>query len=438
MDMKQSWKRLIVRVLFLLIITGAVLLGQLGEAAPAAGRIYVVPIEGEITPAMAAFVANQVNLANMEGAHGLLIEISTLGGRVDAAMSIKDAMLNSQIPIAVYIRDRAVSAGAMISIAGDTIVMAPGSHMGAAEPIPYSEKSVAAISAEFRSIAQLKGRDPQIAAAMVDKSIVIPDLTEAGSLLDMTAGEAKEHGYADAVIKGMDDVLEYLDWSGIPIHKVEPDFKIKIAQFLTRVEVASLILMIGMVAILIEVFTPGFGVPGTIGLICFALYFGGNFLAGNTEWWAVLLFIIGVGLLAAEMAVPGFGVLGISGIIAILVGLVLAASDPIRGLISVGAAILAGVVAIPILGKLLGGAGFLKRLVLIETVTPAANEFTATQPNAELLGKTGIAMTTLRPAGVVVIEDNKIDVVSDGEYIMPGSKIKVIEVIGSKVVVTRI
>jgi len=317
--------------------------------------------------------------------------------------------------------------------------MAPGSHMGSAEPIPYSEKNVAAISGEFRSTAELKGRDPQIAAAMVDKSIAIPGIKEKGSLLDLTAEEARRYGYADAIADDVNEALAYLGWANAQVYRVEPDFKVRVAQFLTRTDVASLLLLIGMVAIIIEVFVPGFGVPGIIGIICFGLYFGGNFLAGYTEWWAIMLFIIGLVLLAIEIAVPGFGIFGITGIIAILAGLVFSASDPAKGMISVGIALLAALMAVPILYKFFGGPQLLRKLVLTEQVVAVDSNQPTQQPQtAQLIGKSGTVITALRPAGIVEIDGVKYDVVSDGEYILPGEKIKVVEAAGSKIVVTRL
>ncbi|MBM7581825.1 membrane-bound serine protease (ClpP class) [Caldicoprobacter guelmensis] len=402
-------------------------------------RVYVVPIQGEITPAMAAFVEKQVRLANADNAGGILFVISTLGGRVDAAFNIKKALLESKVPTAVYIIDRAESAGALIAIASDTIIMAPGSHMGSAEPIPYTEKNVAAISGEFRSTAELKGRDPKIAAAMVDRTIEIPGIKEKGSLLDLTIQEALKCGYADAIAKNVDDALSHLGWADAQIYRVEPDFKIKIAQFLTRTDVSSLLLLVGMIAILIEVFVPGFGLPGIIGVICFGLYFGGNFLAGYTEWWSIMLFVIGLILLAIELAVPGFGVFGIGGIIAILGGLVFSASDFAKGMMAVGIALLAAIIAIPILYGLFGGPRLLRKLVLTEKVVTVKEA----QPmqkagHVQLVGKAGSVVTPLRPAGIVEIEGVKYDVVSDGEFILPGEKVKVVEVEGSKIVVTRL
>ncbi|NLX71357.1 MAG: nodulation protein NfeD [Clostridiales bacterium] len=429
----------LVSILVILMLVASVFIQSSGTVASSNNKIYVIPVKGEITPAMASFVKQKIELANIEEARGVLLVISTLGGRVDAALDIKDAILSSNVPVVVYIKDRAVSAGALISIAANTIVMAPASHIGAAEPIPYSEKNVAAISAEFRGAAKFRGRDPEIAAAMVNKSIDIPGLTKEGSLLDMTAEEAKEHGYADAVVHGLEEAIAYLGWSDSQRYKVEPDYKIKIAQFLTSMEVASLLLLIGTIAVVIEIFIPGFGLPGILGIVCFALYFGGNFLAGNTEWWAVLLFIIGLILLGIEMTIPGFGVVGISGIIAILAGLIFAASDPLKGIVSVGISILTVLIAVPVFSKYFGGARLFKRLILTETVKPADSKHAAQfETSIDLMGKTGTVLTPLRPAGIIEIDGTKYDVISDGVYISSGEKVTVVEVTGSRIVVTRL
>jgi membrane-bound serine protease (ClpP class) len=169
------------------------------------------------------------------------------------------------------------------------------------------------------------------------------------------------------------------------------------------------------------------------------LYFGGNFLAGNTEWWAIMLFVMGLVLLAIEIAVPGFGVFGITGIAAILAGLVFSASDPVKGMISVGIALLAALIAVPILYKFFGGPRLLRKLVLTEQVVAGDSNRPTQQPqSAQLVGKTGTVITALRPAGIAEIDGVKYDVVSDGEYILPGERIKVVEAVGSKIVVTRL
>ena len=150
---------------------------------------------------------------------------------MDAAFRMKEAIEGDEYTIIVYIMDRAVSAGALLSISAPRIIMAPGSHMGAAEPIPYSIKAVAAIRGEFEAAAEKNGRDKTIAAAMVDKDIDIPGLSPAGSLLDITAETAKEYGYAEAVLKGRQNVLTYLGFAEANIVKASPDLLVRLAQF---------------------------------------------------------------------------------------------------------------------------------------------------------------------------------------------------------------
>lgn len=402
------------------------------------GVVYVIPIRGEITPAMAAFVSENIDLANTARAEAIIIEISTLGGRADAAMAIKDSILNSAVPVIVYIQDRAVSAGALISIAANYIAMAPGSHMGAAEPVPNDPKAVSAISAEFKGVAEVRGRDPQIAAAMVDRNISIPNLTEAGSILSITAEEAYKLNFAEVVLYGRANLLEHFELDNFHITEIHPDVGIRIAQFLTRTEVSSILLTIGMLAIAIEVFTAGFGIAGIIGISSFALYFGGGFLAGHTEWWPILLFAIGAVLLIAEAAVPGFGVLGISGIVTVLASLVLAAPDPVRGATAVGIAFITSLIAIPVLGKIFGWTRILGKFVMAEVLTvEGANVFIEPGVNLPFPGDIGVVVTQLRPAGIVEINGRKFDVVSDGDFIQSGENVKVVQATASKIVVVK-
>ncbi|MBE3102602.1 MAG: ATP-dependent Clp protease proteolytic subunit, partial [Firmicutes bacterium] len=231
--------------------------------------VYVISLKDEITPAMSAYLSDKIEQANLSKAEGIIIDISTLGGRVDSALAMRDAIVNSKIPVVVYVGDRAESAGALITIAANTIIMAPGSHMGAAEPIPYSEKIAAFVSGEFHATAELRGRDPLIAAGMVDKNLEVPGFPK-GTLVDISAMQAYEFGYADAVLKTMPEIFEYMSWNGAQILEVEPDYKIKLAQFLTKYEIASLLLTLGMIAFVIEIFVQGFGLPGFIGIVAFA------------------------------------------------------------------------------------------------------------------------------------------------------------------------
>jgi len=403
-----------------------------------AGSVYIIPVRGEITPAMAAFVTRTIDLANTARAKGIIIEISTLGGRADAAMGIKTAILESRVPVTVFIEDRAVSAGALISIAANHIIMASGSHMGAAEPIPNTPKAVSAITAEFKGAAEARDRDPQVAAAMVDRTIMIPNITEEGSILSLTAQEAYEIGFINALLSSRAEVLTYLGLEGLTVTTVNPDVRIRIAQFLTRSDVASILLTLGMLAFIIELFAPGFGFPGIIGITLFSMYFGGGFIAGHTEWWPILLFALGLGLLIAEAAMPGFGVFGISGIIVVFASLVLAAPDPVRGLTSVGIAFTVSVISIPILGKIFGWQKLLSRFIMADVLnTEAGNVLVNSNTQLPEIGQIGTVLTQLRPSGIVRFGDTRYDCISDGEFIQIDQLVKVVQATNSKIVVVK-
>ncbi len=398
--------------------------------------IYIIPISGEITPAMAAFFKNSIENAEKENAEAVLVEISTLGGRVDAAFNMKHVMEKSKIPIIVYISDRALSAGALLAISAPRIIMAPGSHIGSAEPIPYSVKAVAAIRGEFEAAAERNGRDKIIAAAMVDKEVDIPGLSPAGSLLDITAITAMEYGYAEAVLEGRQEVLDYLGYKDSTIQVIRPDFIIRVAQVLTKSSTASIILTIAIIAIIIEIFTKGFGIFGFIGIGALSLYFGANFIVGYSSWWPVILFIIGAVLLIAEVFIPGFGIAGISGISSMLIGIVFAAPDPIKGIRNIGIASALVIIMLPILFRYMKRSSVLRRIVLSDTIIhkPKSHEDNG---DIEVLNKEGITLTTLRPSGIVNINGMKFDAVSRGEFIEPGKRVRVVESKGLSVVVTE-
>lgn len=421
---------------FILVLVLVVSILPCSSLAANSEQVYIVSLKDEITPAMSAYLADQIELANLSGARGILIEISTLGGLVDSAKDMKDAIIGSEVPVVVFVGTSATSAGALITIAADTIVMSPGSHMGAAEPIPYSEKAVAYVSGEFRATAEVRGRDPLVAAGMADKNLDVPGFPR-GKLVNITAEEASELGYADAVLHNTTEILDFMGWTDAQILEVEPDAKIRIAQFLTRHDVSSILLTIAMIAMVIEVFVQGFGLPGIISIIAFALYLSGGFLAGHTEWWSILLFSLGLILLFIEIFIPGFGVAGISGIASLVIGIIFAAPTPLQGIVTLAIALAATAILIPILYKLMGGPRLFRRLVLQASETVDQGYVSkGLHVHSDLMGAFGQAVTALRPAGTVDIGGKRLDAISDGSYLPAGTKVKVIETQGSQIVVT--
>ena len=430
--LKLRLARMILIVLMLVLTVASLAAPVMAEGS----AVYVIAVDGEITPAMASFLERSLEQAAEAGADGILIEISTLGGRVDAAISMRDAIFASTVPVAVYISDRAISAGALISIAADKIIMAPGSHIGAAEPIPNDPKSVAYVSGEFRATAERTGRNPQVAMAMADRSVVIEGLVAADQILDMTANEAAEQGYADFLAASRSEALQFLGWAKSPQIEVKPDFRFQIAQFLTSYEVASILLTLGLLALLVEFFTPGFGAPGLVGIICLVLYFASGFLAGYTEWWSVLIFLAGLVLLLIELAVPGFGIFGIAGFAAIAAGVIFAAPSPALGARTLLIALVVLIIAVPVFLKVFGKSRFVRRFVLA-TAETSDRGYVHAPPQNELLGLSGKTLTVLRPAGSVLLEGKRVDALAEGEFIDKGVMVKVIRVEGTKVVVAE-
>lgn len=426
---KNIHRFLLIMVLFAIVMSPFIVSGE------GTGKtVYVIMIDGEITPAMASFLENSLEKAITENADAIVIEIRTLGGRVDSAINMRDAIIASPVPVTVYVESRAISAGALITIAADTIVMAPGSHMGSAKPIPDDPKTVSFVSGEFRTTAERTGRDTEIAMAMVDETIEIEGLVGRGQILDLTANEALEFGYADHIAMGREQVLDAIGFSGAIVVEEEPDFRYRIAQFLTSYEVASLLLTLGMLALVAEFYTQGFGISGMIGVACFVLYFSSGFIAGYTELWSVVIFIVGVILLVIELTMPGFGVFGISGLATMFVGIIFAAPSVGRGVVSLIIALVATIVAIPVFIKLFGKTRLFQRFVLADSETPDRG-YVHSPNKTYLVGKTGTTHTPLRPVGSVIIDGVKTDAIAEGEFIDGKVKIKVVRVEGTKVVV---
>ena len=225
-----------------------------------------------------------------------------------------------------------------------------------------------------------------------------------------------------------------MGWASAPLVEEEPDFRFRMAQFLTRYEISSLLLSLGMLALIAELFIPGFGVAGITAIISFALYFTSGFLAGHTEWWAAIIFFAGIVLLVIEIAAPGFGVFGITGLIAIFVGIVFAAPTLSQGIGSLLIALSVAILSIPIFFKIFGRSRLIQRFVLASEQTVAMG-YTHAETKDHLMGQTGKTLTSLRPAGSISLDGLRIDALSDGEFINKGVPVKVIRVEGTKVFV---
>src|SRR5699024_2202801 len=302
--------------------------------------VYVVPIKGEINRAVGNYVSNTVEKLNKKNAKGIIFEIDTYGGLIDEAINIKDAIVDVDIPTISFVNNKAESAGVLITIASDNVVMSPNATIGSAETIPNTEKELSLWRAVLRDTAQYRGRDSEIIEAMADKDIEIKGISPKGKLVNLTSQEALEVEVTDYISNDYDDILNEFGLSNVKIVHETESIQLKLAKYISNPYVSSLILTIAFVGMIIEIFTPGFGIGGTISIIGFGLYFGGNILAGHSHWTSLALFITGLILLVVEGIVPGFGLPGISGIIFVLVGIVLAMDSLGIALLSMSIAII--------------------------------------------------------------------------------------------------
>ena len=278
--------------------------------------VYVAPIEGMIDLGLAPFVRRVLDEAAAAGAAAVILEVNTFGGRVDAAVLIRDALLGSRIRTVAFVNKRAISAGALISLAAERIIMADGGTIGAATPVelgapgapaqPVAEKTVSYMRKEFRATAESRKRPPLLAEAMVDADVAIPGVIAKGKLLTLTTQEALKHGLADARADTLDAVLASLDLAGAEVRRATQTWAETLVRFLTHPVVSSLLMTIGILGIIVEIRTPGFGVPGSLGVASLALFFWGHWLVRLAGWEEMLLVGIGLILLAIEVFVtPG-------------------------------------------------------------------------------------------------------------------------------------
>ena len=439
---------------FLFLLSAATgLFGGLWAAYAQNPVVYVVPVEGVLDLGLAPFISRVLDEAAREEAAAVVIEVNTFGGRVDAAVLIRDALLESTVPTVAFVNKRAISAGALISLAAETIAMADGSTIGAATPVqmglpgapaqPVAEKTVSYMRKEFRATAEMRKRPGLVAEAMVDADVEIEDVIAKGKLLTLTTEEALKLKVADWGANSLELVLESIHLGNADIHHASETWAETLVRFLTHPVVSSLLMTLGILGIMVEIRMPGFGLPGTLGLVSLALFFWGHGLvrlAGLEEFLLVGLGLILVGV--EVFIIPGFGLFGILGIVALLAGLglslvgagatwevVLEAVGQVA--ISLLVAIIIGVMVLRVFPRLPFG----KRLVLEDTLEAKEGYQSTPDSDPEWLGKRGTAFTDLHPAGIAHLYGQRVDVVSEGEFIQAGRLIEVVHVDGNRIVV---
>ena len=293
-------------------------------------EVHVIDISGTIDLGIAAFLERQIDQAQSSGATAFIVVMDTPGGRVDAAISMRDALLATDMPTITLVDTTALSAGALIALATDTIYMTPGAVIGAATPIngatgeTADAKTISAVRGLFESTAEATGRDATYAAAMVDPDIEIAGVIEQGDLLTLTASSAVESGLAAAEIAGLDDVVNGLGVDADSVDIATPGLLETISRFVTSPSVAGLLLLAAIGLLIAEVTTGSGGLFALGGVGLFTLFFWGHLLAKLAGWEDAVLLAIGLALIAVEVfVIPGFGIAGIAGTVALVAGMVM-------------------------------------------------------------------------------------------------------------------
>ena len=430
---KKQIKNIIFFLIFIVITVTA--------ASPEA---VVIPVEGMIDLGLPLTVKRGIEQAEAEGAEYIVFMINTFGGRVDAATEIKDAILSTDIKTVAFVNKRAISAGALITLSCDQILMTGGSTIGAVTPVDQkgnklTEKQVSYMRAEIRSTCEAMGRDPLIGEAMVDESIEIKGISEKGKLLTLTAEEALDLGFADKIIDNKVDLFEYLKVG--ESKEVPVSLKEIIVRLLTNPAVASILITIGMIGLFFELRTPGFGFPGLIGLLAFSAFIMSHYILRMANWVEISVIMAGIILIMLEIfVIPGFGIAGISGIILLFGGLYFSmisempyVEDYTAAAVSLCVIIILTIVLSVLSYKSLVNTKTFRKMTLQDD--PSTDIKLKVETDPSLIGKHGISITVLRPAGKVEIDGMWYQALSKGNYIEKNKKVVVNKIESNNIIV---
>ncbi|MFU8842434.1 MAG: NfeD family protein [Bacteroidales bacterium] len=419
--------------------------------------IYKFSIKEQIAPPVQRKTRQAFREAEENNADLILIHMNTYGGMVDAADSIRTMILRSNIPVYVFIDNNAASAGALISIACDSIYMTPGANIGAATVVDQSgaqlpDKYQSYMRSMMRSTAESKGRDPMIAQAMVDPRIYIEGIIDTGQVLTFTANEALKYNFCEGIGDSVEEVLAVAGIENYTI--IEQKFTLleKIILLLIHPIVSGLLIMVIIGGIYFELQTPGIGFPIAASFTAALLYFAPLYLEGLAEHWEILLFIVGVVLITVEIFVtPGFGIPGILGILAVFSGLTLSMIDNVgfdfsgiklSGVLKPFFIVIIATFFSMILSFYLSRKIFTTTIfghLALDAEQRKESGFTSSYSNyTDMIGMTGEAYTVLRPAGKVIIADNIFDATAEAGFIDKGEPVRVTGYQTSQLFVTKI
>lgn len=465
-------------------------------------RAVLIRLEGTVTPLLDQFLHRKLDDAQRQGADLVIVEIDSPGGLVESSFNMAYRLrdLNWAATVA-YVPREALSGAAIVALGCERIIMHPNAVLGDAGPIVMGEdflfrhapeKIRSDLARKIRDLAETHGRPPALAEAMVDMNLVVYQVTDRDtgavtfmseheieaaskpdrwikgppvlesredSFLEVNGRRAVELGLADATTQSRQELQALLGLTALP-RVIEASAVDTAVYVLNWPSVTALLFIVGLVALYVELSTPGIGLGGLVSLLCFGLFFWSRFLGGTAELLEVVLFLIGVAFLAVEIFVlPGFGIAGISGLLLMFAGVVMASQTFLipetrlqwetfgTSVLVLGCSAVAFLAIATILSRHFGSLPILNGLVLqpagaasgapapdglnASSVPPASDE----NPWGVRVGDSGVALSPLRPAGKARFDASYLDVLTDGDFVERGRPVRIVEIQGSRIVV---
>lgn len=419
-------------------------------------KVLLMKIDSEIDPRTNRYSELALAQAKDLEVDMVILELDTYGGAVNDADDIRTRMLEFEKPLLVFINKDAASAGALISIACDSIYMAPGASIGAATVVVATgeaapDKYQSYMRSIMRSTAEAKGRDPKIAEAMVDQEIEIDSVTEAGNVLTFSTSEAIKHNFCEAEVKSIEEILERNGIEKYEIIEFELNLTERIIRIFLNPFISGILILVIIGGIYFELQTPGVGFPIAASVIAAILYFVPYYLNGMAANWEIIVFFVGIILLLIEVfVIPGFGVAGLGGIFLIVGSLILVMINndlfdfsfvKTGEITKAAAATLSGLLA-SILLMFFGGLRFtqtkLFKRISLEDTQKKSDGYTSNFNERSYLGLKGKTYTVLRPSGKIFVDGELKDAFTRGEFIEKDKEVEVIDESGTSLKVKEI
>ncbi len=430
-----------------LLFIGIALIANLiafGQKTSTKSEVMVMDIKAEIDPRMLRYVKLAIEHAEKTNADYVIVDMDTYGGVLTDAKEIVDLIMDFKKPIWVFVNSDAASAGALISIACDSIYMSPGASIGAATVVEGDGKAApdkyqSYMRSIMRSTAEENHRDPRIAEGMVDERVVIDSIKQAGKVITFTTLEAIKFHYCEAKVNSIEEILKRNKIENYEIDHFELGASEKIISFFINPFISGLLILVIIGGLYFELQTPGAVFPIAASLLALVFYLVPYYLNGLAQYWEVIALMVGIILLIAEIfIIPGFGVAGVLGIGLTVGSLILIMlnndffnfefvplGDIVVATFSAVGGLTAGVLLLFFGGAKLTQTKAFKRMALTDT-QESAQGYSVNNSSKELIGKTGIAHTVLRPSGKVLIDDQVYDAFTRGDYVQKGDPIEVI------------